>query len=48
MIVDEGKEKAANLIKTEFNYIAVGDGGDDTSTSQSTFNNEIYRKIVES
>lgn len=48
MIVDEGKEKTANLVKTEFNYIAVGDGGDDTSTSQSTLDNEIYRKVVDS
>ena len=48
MIVDEGKEKTADLVRTEFNYIAVGDGGDDTSTSQSTLDNEIYRKVVDS
>ena len=47
MIVDEGKSKAAELIKTEFNYIAVGDGGDDTSTSQNTLDNEVFRKVVD-
>ena len=48
MIVDEGKEKSADLIRAEFNYIAVGDGGDDTSTSQTTLDNQIFRKVVDS
>jgi len=43
MIVDKGKKQLAAKVKNTFVYIAVGDGGDDTSTSQETLDNEVYR-----
>ena len=41
MIVDIGKKKIGDLVIPEFKYIGVGDGGDDTSTAQTTLDNEI-------
>jgi hypothetical protein len=43
MIVDKGKKQLATKLSETFKYIAVGDGGDDTSTSQETLDNEVYR-----
>tara|TARA_R110002051_G_scaffold325793_1_gene431359 strand:- start:7932 stop:8276 length:345 start_codon:yes stop_codon:yes gene_type:complete len=43
MIVDKGKKQLATKLSDTFRYIAVGDGGDDTSTSQETLDNEVYR-----
>ena len=43
MIVDKGKKQLATKLSEQFKYIAVGDGGDDTSTSQETLDNEVYR-----
>jgi hypothetical protein len=44
MIVDAGKKKVGDLLIGNFTFIAVGDGGDDTSTSQSVLDNEVSRK----
>ena len=48
MITDAGKNKTADLLASEFTFIAVGDGGDDTATSQNTLDNEIIRKSADS
>tara|TARA_B100000287_G_scaffold433702_1_gene496068 strand:+ start:1552 stop:1893 length:342 start_codon:yes stop_codon:yes gene_type:complete len=48
MITDAGKNKSAVLLKDNFTHIAVGDGGDDTSSSQTTLDNEIVRKAADS
>jgi len=48
MITDAGKNKTADLIVGNFLYIAVGDGGDDTATSQTTLDHEIARKEADS
>lgn len=50
MITDAGKNKTADLLigTNGFGHIAVGDGGDDTSTSQNTLDHEIFRKVVDS
>ena len=44
MITDAGKNKSADLLMTNFTHIAVGDGGDDTATSQTT----LVRKAADS
>jgi len=41
MIVNAGKIKLANLVIGNFTKIDVGDGGDDTSSSQTTLDNSI-------
>jgi len=41
MIVDVGKKRIGDLLIPDFKYIGVGDGGDDTSTAQTTLDNEI-------
>tara|TARA_R100000656_G_scaffold68652_1_gene51717 strand:- start:691 stop:1041 length:351 start_codon:yes stop_codon:yes gene_type:complete len=50
MILDAGKKAVANLIKAsgEFEYMDIGDGGDDTSTSQTTLDSSVLaaRKLV--
>jgi hypothetical protein len=50
MITDAGKNKTADLLigTNGFGHIAVGDGGDDTSTSQNTLDHEIFRKVADS
>ena len=48
MITDAGKNKSADLLMTNFTHIAVGDGGDDTATSQTTLDHEIVRKAADS
>lgn len=48
MITDKGKNKTAELLSDSFRFIAVGDGGDDTATSQNTLDHEIHRKEVDS
>ena len=50
MIVNTGKQQLVELISdaaaVPFTFIAVGDGGDDTSTSQTQLDNEIHRKTA--
>lgn len=51
MIVDSGKKELGDLLigatpSAAFAWIAVGDGGDDTSTSQTELDNEISRKAA--
>jgi len=50
MIVNAGKQQLVELISVAtavpFTFIAVGDGGDDTSTSQTQLDNEIHRKAA--
>ena len=48
MIVDAGKKGLGDLViaNTAFTYVGVGDGGDDTSTSQTELDNEIKRKLA--
>jgi len=59
MIVNVGKKELGDLLIAEykFNYIDIGDGGDDTSTSQSTLDHSVltggttiddgsYKKLV--
>ena len=41
MIIDVGKKRIRDLMKDDFKYIGVGDGGDDSSTAQTTLDNEI-------
>ena len=48
MIVDAGKKQAAKLLtgiesggRTTFTHIRVGNGGDNTSTSQTTLDNQV-------
>ena len=41
MIVDIGKKRIGDLLIPDFKYIGVGDGGDDTSTAQTTLDSEI-------
>ena len=48
MIVDSGKKQAARLItgiesgsRTTFTHIRVGNGGDNTSASQTTLDNQV-------
>jgi len=48
MIVDAGKVRMADLLKTDFINVAVGDGGDDTSTAQTTMDNLIAEKAADS
>lgn len=48
MIVDAGKKGLGDLViaNSAFTYVGVGDGGDDTSTSQSELDNEVFRKLA--
>ena len=48
MIVDAGKVRMADLIVDDFINFAVGDGGDDTSTAQTTMDNQIAIKAADS
>lgn len=50
MITDAGKNATADLLigANGFGFIAVGDGGDDTASSQNTLDNEIFRKAADS
>ena len=43
MIVTAGREKLCDLIVTNFTYVAIGDGGDATSSSQEHLDNEVRR-----
>lgn len=48
MIVDAGKKGLGELViaNSAFTYVGVGDGGDDTSTSQTELDNEVKRKLA--
>jgi hypothetical protein len=50
MITDAGKNATADLLigTNGFTHIAVGDGGDDTASSQNTLDNEVFRKAADS
>ena len=41
MIVEEGKKAIAKLIHDHFDKIDIGDGGDDTSSSQTTLDHSV-------
>ena len=41
MIVNAGKVKLANIMIGNFNKIDIGDGGDDTSTSQTSLDHSV-------
>ena len=42
-VVNEGASRIATLIATDFNIIAIGDGGDSTSASQTGLNNFVFQ-----
>lgn len=44
MIVTAGRQALCDLIVANYTYVAVGDGGDATSSSQTTLDNEIRRE----
>ena len=48
MIVDAGKKAVLDLAiaANQFKYLDFGDGGDDTSTSQTELDNEVFRKLA--
>ena len=41
MIVEEGKQAIAYLIGRHFDKVDIGDGGDDTSSSQTTLDHSV-------
>ena len=44
MIVEEGKKAIAAMIAEHFTKISLGDGTDDTSSSQTTLDHEVTSK----
>ena len=43
-VVNEGANAVATLIAAEYTVIAIGDGGDSTSASQTRLNNFFFQK----